>query len=510
MTKWGDDVLDAQSDEGAYPDVAPRLVVERDGAPAWADAGVIVPWVLYQRYGDRRLLERHWPHMERYLAYLLRHKPDLLWRARRNNDYGDWLSVGPDAPREVLATAYLAHDAQLMARMAAALGLDERAAAYYERLHDAVRAAWNRAYVDADGRIEGDTQTAYVLALPWTCCRRAAGRRRAAARREDRAAGDPRTGFLGIGLLCPVLTRPVTRPGIPALVQDTFPSWLYSPSGRDDDLGALGRLDRGAGSRPAMNSFNHFSLGSSASGCTTVAGIRPARPGYEEDPHRPAARSARARAGDVSLRPGRDHERLAPRRGRVRARGHDPAERDRHRRGPRRRGAERRRRGRAGRARGGAHARRLGGAGRLGVVPVPLRLGRSRDRVVADHPAVRVGGRDDRPQPAVGGLVVAPRRVDRLLDEVEVRRPGVVVGERLRARPARAHRRRRLGDDHDPDREQQELGLESPDRARGLRRAERAPPRWRSPPNSTGARAGSARRMPRARRRRAGRAAPRR
>ena len=44
FTKWGDDVLDAQSPEGAYPDVAPRLVLERDGAPAWADAGVIVPW----------------------------------------------------------------------------------------------------------------------------------------------------------------------------------------------------------------------------------------------------------------------------------------------------------------------------------------------------------------------------------------------------------------------------------------------------------------------------------
>ena len=98
ITKWGDDLLDAQSPEGAYPDVAPRLAVERDGAAAWADAGVIVPWLMWQRYGDVRFVERHWDAMERYMAYLLRHNPDLLWTARRGNDYGDWLSVGAQTP----------------------------------------------------------------------------------------------------------------------------------------------------------------------------------------------------------------------------------------------------------------------------------------------------------------------------------------------------------------------------------------------------------------------------
>ena len=99
VTKWGDDVLDAQSPDGAYSDVAPRLALERDGAPAWADAGVIVPWIAWRRYGDLRLVERHWDAMERYLAYLERHNPDLLWTARRGNDYGDWLAVGEETPR---------------------------------------------------------------------------------------------------------------------------------------------------------------------------------------------------------------------------------------------------------------------------------------------------------------------------------------------------------------------------------------------------------------------------
>lgn len=65
-----------------------RQTFERDGAAAWADAGVIVPWLMWWRYGDVRFVERHWDAMERYMDYLLRNNPDLLWTARRGNDYG--------------------------------------------------------------------------------------------------------------------------------------------------------------------------------------------------------------------------------------------------------------------------------------------------------------------------------------------------------------------------------------------------------------------------------------
>jgi hypothetical protein len=146
-------VLDAQSDDGGYPDVAPRLVTQKNGAPAWADAGVIVPWVVYARYGDRRLLARHWDAMERYMDYLARHNPDLLWTQRRYKDYGDWLSVGADTPKDVVATAYWAYDAALMARMAAALDRPERAA-HYERLRRGIADAFNRAFVRDDAYVE--------------------------------------------------------------------------------------------------------------------------------------------------------------------------------------------------------------------------------------------------------------------------------------------------------------------------------------------------------------------
>jgi len=288
MTKWGDDLLDAQSPRGAYSDVAPRLVAERDGAPAWADAGIIVPWTLHRRYGDRRLLERHWDGMERYMAYLQRHNPDLLWLERRGNDYGDWLAVGADTPRDVLATAYWAYDAKLMAEMAGALGRHDRAA-HYERLRAGIVAAFNRAYVGEDAFIEGDTQTAYLLALhmdllPDDLRARAAERLVQDIERHD---GHLTTGFVGVGLLCPVLAA-AGYPDVAyrLLLNDTFPSWGYSIRQGATTIWERwdGWTDHGGFQTARMNSFNHYSLGSVGQWLYEgVAGIRPdpARPGYE-------------------------------------------------------------------------------------------------------------------------------------------------------------------------------------------------------------------------------------
>jgi alpha-L-rhamnosidase len=286
MTKWGYDILDAQLPDGAFTDVAPRLIVEREGAPAWSDAGIIVPWTLWRRYGDRRLLERHWPAMERYMDYLLRHNPDLLWTARRGNDYGDWLSVGEQTPREVLATAYWAYDALLMSEMADELGRRDRAE-HYGRLRTGICAAFNAAYVGDDAYIEGDTQTVYVLALHMGLLHEKA-RPRAAERLVEsirRNGGHLTTGFVGVGLLCPTLSEAgYGDVAHELLTKDTFPSWGYSI--RHGATTIWERWDGWTEDRgfqtPAMNSFNHYSLGSVGQWLYEhVAGIRAAKPGYE-------------------------------------------------------------------------------------------------------------------------------------------------------------------------------------------------------------------------------------
>ncbi|HVB26521.1 MAG TPA: family 78 glycoside hydrolase catalytic domain, partial [Mycobacteriales bacterium] len=65
FTKWLDDLIDTQRPDGAVGDVAPlvRPAMFGAAAPGWGDAVVIVPWRLYERYGDRGLLNRCFPAM---------------------------------------------------------------------------------------------------------------------------------------------------------------------------------------------------------------------------------------------------------------------------------------------------------------------------------------------------------------------------------------------------------------------------------------------------------------
>ena len=68
--KWITDVEDAQSPTGGYSDVSPRMIDPNDGAPAWGDAGIIVPWTVWQAYGDATLIRRHWSSMQRWMDYI--------------------------------------------------------------------------------------------------------------------------------------------------------------------------------------------------------------------------------------------------------------------------------------------------------------------------------------------------------------------------------------------------------------------------------------------------------
>lgn len=267
FAKWIDDVHDAQLASGAYTDVAPSLGLSWAGAPAWGDAGVIVPWTIYEMFGDRAILERSFASMQAWMGFLARDNSDWLRRANLGNNYGDWLApYGDDTPRDLLATAYWAYDAALMARIANVVGEPGAAACYLEQ-RQRIEDAFFRAYVGADGRMASDTQTAYVLALQMDLLpeelREAAAEHLVAA--IERAGWHLATGFVGVGYLLPVLSRHGhTEVAYRLLEQDSFPSWLYTV-----DRGATtiwerwdGWTEEGGFQSPEMNSFNHYSLGS--------------------------------------------------------------------------------------------------------------------------------------------------------------------------------------------------------------------------------------------------------
>ena len=285
---WMDTVSDEQSPEGGFSDVSPRVVDQADGAPAWGDAGIIVPWTVYQAYGDTGILQRHWESMTGWLNYITSVNPNGLWLERRNNDFGDWLSIAANTPKEVLATAYYAYDARLMAQMAHALGKTEESTKY-EALFAHIKEAFNKAYVTPDGHIKGDTQTDYVIALRFGLLPEELRASAAQHLADNIALKDNHlsTGFVGVGYLCPVLTENGHNDvAYRLLLNDTFPSWGYSIK-----QGATTIWERWDGytkekgfQDPGMNSFNHYSLGSVGQWLyQDVAGIDtdPDQPGYQ-------------------------------------------------------------------------------------------------------------------------------------------------------------------------------------------------------------------------------------
>ena len=276
FAKWLADVAADQDPSGSVPWVIPNPLggdsIRFAGTAGWSDVAVIIPWTMYLTYGDRRLLERQYPSMRAWVDYARRRAgTDMIWRP--GWQFGDWLALHSDDPSypgattgtDLIATAFLAHSTDLVARAAAVLGRADDAAAYHERFR-AIREAFDREFVSRTGRVGENTQTAYALAiafdlLPDSLVPAAAGR---LARDVEARDHHLTTGFLGTPYLLHVLAGSGhIEDAFALLTQRTYPSWLY-PITR----GATTMWERWDGIRPdssfedpGMNSFNHYAFG---------------------------------------------------------------------------------------------------------------------------------------------------------------------------------------------------------------------------------------------------------
>ena len=302
FTKWTQDIRDDQADDGRFPDFAPHPGdpnAQSSGAPAWADAGVIVPWRVYQNYADTRLLAVSFKPVCRWVEYIHHLNPDLIWTHGRNNDYNDWLNGdwikqagwpvrGGSVPNDLFATAFFAHSTDLAARMAMVLGRQEQAKRYQD-LFQQTKAAFNHRFVRADGRLEGDTQAGYALALHFDLLP-VEHRPQAAQHLVEnihRYGDHLSTGIQTTHRALLELTRYGHEDTAWQLITNrTFPSWQYMI-----DNGATTIWERWDGyvkgrgfQDPGMNSFNHWAFGAVGEWMWRhIAGLNPddTRPGWK-------------------------------------------------------------------------------------------------------------------------------------------------------------------------------------------------------------------------------------
>ena len=283
LNKYADDLTDAQHADGAFTNTAPDLGAGQ-GIAGWGDAGVIVPYTLWQRSGDLRVVDEAYPAMARWIEYLRSTADSGL--IRDDGGFGDWLNVNDDTARNLISTAYLGWSARLVSRMAQATGRTADAAKY-ATLADQVGAAFTARFVAADGTVSGNTQTGYVLALAFGLvpATRVQSLVDKLVAKIAASGGHLTVGFLGVENLLPVLTdHGRSDIAYQVLLQPGYPGWGYmlAKGGttiweRWDGIRTDGSL-QDAG----MNSFNHYGLGSVGDFLyRQVGGLGPASPGYK-------------------------------------------------------------------------------------------------------------------------------------------------------------------------------------------------------------------------------------
>lgn len=161
---WLRNVRDGQASSGAFPNVAPRAVDYSDADPVGGSAPIIITYNLFRMYGSLQTVRENYESLERWMKYVGEANPDFLFTNKTGNNYGDFGNVNAETPKEVVGTAFYAHSADLMSKLANALG-KKNDVDYYTQLYKNISSAFIKTYVAKDGKIKGDTQTAYILPL---------------------------------------------------------------------------------------------------------------------------------------------------------------------------------------------------------------------------------------------------------------------------------------------------------------------------------------------------------
>ena len=288
--KWLADMRAAQHDNGWVPDVVPSLTAYKPGGAGWSDAVTIIPWQLYETYGDLSFLADMYPAMEKWIAYIptVSTTPDL-WTGCWT--YGDWLALDqPDdwvpadmeqakrgySDDDLVCSAFYANSVSIVIRAGEILGRD---VSRYEDLYSRITAKFKATF---GGKL--NTQTEKVLALHFGLADDPQSLADALAEQIVACGTHLQTGLLGT----PYLLHELSRYGHvdlawSLLLRKEYPGWLYSVS-----RGATTTWEHWDGIKPDgtfwsddMNSYNHYAYASVADWVFGVAcGIQPAAPGF--------------------------------------------------------------------------------------------------------------------------------------------------------------------------------------------------------------------------------------
>lgn len=259
--KWLTDMRLEQGEDGWVPNMTPSVDTHNYSA-GWADAITICPWQMYLTYGDMDLLEEMYPAMKKWVDFVTRNTTtEYMWTGIWQ--FGDWLelnapygeAIGKTRP-DIIATAYYANSALIVAKSAEALGMD---GTYYRILHSKIVDKFRDVYKD-----DFKTQTECTVAIYFNLAKNitAVADKLKALLKENNYKRD--TGFIGTAYILYALSNTGNADLAYKLLLDReYPSWLYPVTlGATTTWEHWDSIDENGKMWPEkMNSFNHYAYG---------------------------------------------------------------------------------------------------------------------------------------------------------------------------------------------------------------------------------------------------------
>ena len=307
--KWLTDLRLEQREDGAVFGTCPETVGmhRRDHSrisAGWGDAATIIPWTLYELYGDKQILADNFEMMCRWVDYMRSSgSEEYLWLDGYH--FGDWLAMdaGGDTyegatSKDFIGSAFYVYSAKLVVRAGEVLGIDVSA---YRTLYQKALAAFRQRYMKDGMPVEATppegskgtvrsamTQTGISLILHFGLCTEE--ERKPLADKLEQLIHDfgdrMSTGFIGTPYLMHALSsNGKTALAYRLLFNEDNPSWLYSVNHGATTIWEHwnGIKEDGSFWSVDMNSFNHYAYGSVGDWLYGVAaGIQPAKAGFSE------------------------------------------------------------------------------------------------------------------------------------------------------------------------------------------------------------------------------------
>ncbi len=300
--KYEHDLTDAQHRSGCFTQIAPVGGVDfymnnMDGSAGWSDAGVLIPWVIYSQYGDKRILADNYDAMRRYARWKMgtvgKWYPTAVptgaglktARAISNygQSYGEWAEPADVnafrvadfvSPHPEETTAYIVYLLRHMEKIARLLGKTEDAAEYAANA-ERVKAGYQMLVRSKKFALNTDRQAKLVRPLYMDLLdeQQTAFAQQRLLKALDAYGWRLGTGFLSTPLILYVLADMDIAYAYRLLENEEIPGWLSMPKA---GANTIWEAWEGPNSTSGgIGSLNHYSKGAVVEWLfTTMCGIR--------------------------------------------------------------------------------------------------------------------------------------------------------------------------------------------------------------------------------------------